>query len=116
MIPSPQQQVGSEQSVSAPSPALVLKVDPQWAWAEYQPDSQRPWGLTWAGHLYRRAAFGAAWPQLQRAVADGPRAAIERLVRPPADALTLEATMDQDEDAVARASGIESLRAGGCDV
>ncbi|MHB8973850.1 MAG: DUF1800 domain-containing protein [Pirellulaceae bacterium] len=111
MILSPQQQVGSTQPVPAQSPAPVLQVDPQWAWAEYQPDAQRPWSLTLTGHLYRRAALGAAWPQLQQAVTDGPRAAIERLVRPPAEAQTLEASMDRDEDAVALASGIESLRA-----
>ncbi|MHB0960149.1 MAG: DUF1800 domain-containing protein [Pirellulaceae bacterium] len=111
MIASRQQQVSSEPPVAGSSTSPVLALDPQWAWAEYQPDAQRPWDLARAGHLYRRATFGASWPQLQQAVAEGPQTTIERLVRPAADVQTLEATMDQDEDAVARASGIESLRA-----
>ncbi len=111
MNPTRQQPTGAEQSGALPSKSPVISVDPQWAWAEYQPDSRRPWDLARAGHLYRRAAWGAGWPQLQRAVADGPQAAVERLVRPPADVQTLEATLDQDEDAVARTSGMESLRA-----
>lgn len=103
--------VWNSQDSAAPARDDVLAVDPKWAWAEYQPDAERPWGLTWAGHLYRRAAWGANWTQLQEAVAAGPRATIERLARPSAAALTDETAMDQDEDAVARASGIEALRA-----
>jgi len=35
-----------------------------------------------AGHLYRRAGFGAAWNELQRALADGPQRTIDRLLHP----------------------------------
>ena len=53
-------------------PAVAEKLtDPEWAWSAYQPDAQRPWNLTQAGHLYRRAAFGANWEQLQRALSNG---------------------------------------------
>jgi uncharacterized protein (DUF1800 family) len=47
-------------------------IDPKWAWAPYQPSADNPWNLKKAGHLYRRAAFGATWTELQTAVADGP--------------------------------------------
>ena len=40
-------------------PPAAGVVDPEWAWAGYEPDEQRPWNLARAGHLYRRAAFGA---------------------------------------------------------
>jgi uncharacterized protein (DUF1800 family) len=104
-------EVWKNQDATTPVGTDVLAVDPQWAWAEYQPDAKRPWGLAWAGHLYRRAAWGATWTQLQDALAEGPRATIDRLVHPPEKSLEAEAVMDQDEDAVARASGIEALRA-----
>jgi uncharacterized protein (DUF1800 family) len=91
--------------------SAVLDVDPQWAWSEFQPDNARPWNLTLAGHLYRRAGFGADSAQLEAALADGPHQAIERLVRPPADVDAEQQAWQQDEEAVGRTSGIEALRA-----
>jgi uncharacterized protein (DUF1800 family) len=34
------------------------QIDPSEAWKPWQPSSADPWGRKWAGHLYRRAAFG----------------------------------------------------------
>ena len=54
-------------------PAVAGKLsEPGWAWAAYQPDARQPWNLALAGHLFRRAAFGAGWDQLQQALSDGP--------------------------------------------
>ena len=39
----------------------VKPLDPAWAWAPFVPDGERPWNLAMAGHLYRRAGFGADW-------------------------------------------------------
>ena len=55
--------------------------DPATAWARYEPDARRPWNLALTGHLYRRAAFGATWDQLQRALRDGPQRTIDGLLR-----------------------------------
>jgi hypothetical protein len=67
-------------------PAIAEKLaDPEWAWSAYHPDSQRPWNLAQAGHLYRRAAFGANWDQLQQALSDGPQRTLDKLLRPRAD-------------------------------
>lgn len=71
--------------------------DPQWAWARYQPDGQRPWNLRWAGHLYRRAGFGATWSQLQRAVDEGPQRSVDRLLQPEAEADAFNQTHDEYE-------------------
>ena len=60
-------------------------VDPAWAWAPYKPDDRRPWNLSRAGHLFRRAAFGAGMPRLKQAVAEGPQRSVDRLFRPEAD-------------------------------
>ncbi len=71
--------------------------DPGWAWAPYEPDEKRPWDLRRAGHLYRRAAFGADWSQLQQALADGPRRAVERLLQPETDAAEFHRRYDRYE-------------------
>ncbi len=64
-------------------PAVAEKLtDPRWAWATYQPDAQRPWNLALAGHLFRRAAFGAGWDQLQQALSDGPQQTVGKMLRP----------------------------------
>jgi uncharacterized protein (DUF1800 family) len=86
--------------------------DPEWAWAEYVPGAERPWSLALAGHLLRRATLGWTWQSLQEAHEAGPAQAVERLVQPPAaDVESFEKTMRRDELAVARASGVDSLRA-----
>jgi len=71
--------------------------DPQWAFAPYVPDAQRPWNLRWAGHLLRRAAFGGGWDELQQTVAAGPQRAIDRLLRPEADVAAFQQAYDGNE-------------------
>jgi uncharacterized protein (DUF1800 family) len=56
------------------------RVDPARAWQPWQPDDNQPWSMRWAGHLFRRAAFGGNLDELQRAVKDGPHATIDRLL------------------------------------
>jgi uncharacterized protein (DUF1800 family) len=51
------------------------------AWEPYQPSEANPWDLKKAGHLYRRAAFGASWPDLEAALKDGPEQTIDRLLQ-----------------------------------
>ncbi|SIO32065.1 Protein of unknown function [Singulisphaera sp. GP187] len=55
-------------------------LDPAEAWAPWTPTANDPWDRKWAGHLYRRAAFGASWPELQAALDSGPAATIDRLL------------------------------------
>src|SRR5437763_1215879 len=57
----------------------LARLDPAREWEPWRPGPDDPWGLKWAGHLYRRAAFGGSWPELQAAVAAGPDAALDRL-------------------------------------
>jgi uncharacterized protein (DUF1800 family) len=56
-------------------------IDPRWAWAAYKPNPDNPWDLKKAGHLHRRAAFGATWAELHAAVADGPDVAVSKLLK-----------------------------------
>ncbi len=82
-------------SESSSGPAL----DPSWAWAAYQPDAARPWDRRRAAHLYRRAAFGASWSELENALRDGPERTLDRLLRPGADAAAFHDRFDQFESA-----------------
>lgn len=52
-------------------------------WSEYAPTESSPWNLRRVVHLHRRAAFAAPWSELQRDLADGPQAAVDRLLAGP---------------------------------
>lgn len=85
--------------------------NPTRAWASYQPDTHSPWDLRGAGHLFRRAGFGASWSQLQQALADGPQKTVDRLLRPAdADAWNRQADVLEDRALDPDAAGVESLR------
>jgi uncharacterized protein (DUF1800 family) len=80
-----------------PEVTAAQQADPAWAWAPYEPDSQRPWTIALAAHLYRRAGFGAGWETLQRALAEGPQRTVDRLVRPDADVQAFNKAFDAHE-------------------
>ena len=82
--------------------------DPRRAWAIYEPDADHPWNLARAGHLYRRAAFGASWDQLQQALSDGPQQTIDKLLRPKGDIAEFNRTYDDYEAAT---GSVDQLRA-----
>ncbi len=56
-------------------------LDRGWAWAPYQPSEQSPWDLKKVGHLYRRAAFGASWPELEAGLQMGPDKTVDALLQ-----------------------------------
>jgi uncharacterized protein (DUF1800 family) len=111
MFATQQSRAKSDAAAASTPPDATTTSDPGWAWSEYQPDDKRPWTLPLVGHLLRRAAFGASWSECQQALEAGPRRTIDLLVRPQGDVAGWERTMSQDEVAVSRASGIETMRA-----
>ena len=50
------------------------------AWERYEPTSEAPWDLRRVVHIHRRAGLGAGWAELQRDLAEGPEAAVTRLL------------------------------------
>ena len=65
----------------APSSLPPLdKVDPVKAWQPWEPTKTDPWNLKWAGHLYRRAAFGGSPVELKTAIKKGHTATIDLLM------------------------------------
>ena len=87
--------------------AQMDRLDPAREWQPWRPGPTDPWGLKWAGHLYRRAAFGGSWPELKAAVKAGPDATIERLFAGGPG----QAEFDQLMDAVAPGRPIPASRA-----
>jgi uncharacterized protein (DUF1800 family) len=57
----------------------LTKLDPAEAWKPWQPDAKQPWDLKWAGHLLRRAAFGASLFELRAAARRGLPATLDLL-------------------------------------
>src|SRR5262245_15251582 len=57
------------------------KVDPARAWQPWQPGEKDPWNLKWAGHLFRRAGFGASLVELREAAKAGHAATMERVLQ-----------------------------------
>ncbi|MBI3411087.1 MAG: DUF1800 domain-containing protein [Planctomycetes bacterium] len=66
-------------------PDTPQAIDPRWAWERYRPTDAAPWDIKRVGHLYRRAAFGASWQELEAALRDGPERTIDNLLRGRAD-------------------------------
>jgi len=56
-------------------------IDPSRAWEPYTPDDARPWDLKKVGHVYRRAAFGATWGELEEGSKLGPDKLIDGLLK-----------------------------------
>ena len=59
---------------------MGIDIDPVWAWEPYRPSAESPWDLKKVGHLYRRAAFGANWSELQTSLQAGPEKTIDTLL------------------------------------
>lgn len=102
---------GREPTLDPAASARLAQVDPAWAWAPYEPAADRPWDLTLAAHLYRRAGFGAGWTELGRALASGPQATLHELLSPPKDLKAFNDTSDDYEAATARSGDVLSFNA-----
>ena len=100
--------LGHNQSKQAHLAETEKLADPKWAWSAYQPDAQRPWNLAQAGHLYRRAAFGATWDQLQQALSDGPQRTLDKLLRPQTDIAAFNRKYDEYESSSGSANALRA--------
>jgi hypothetical protein len=57
------------------------KLDASREWQPWQPDEGNPWNRKWAGHLFRRAAFGATLEELRQAERRGLSATLDLLLK-----------------------------------
>src|SRR5437879_260302 len=72
----------------------LAKVDPAWAWAPFEPTADRPWSRRLAGHLYRRAGFGATSDELNVSAKLDPATAVDLLCSPPPAPADYDQTVD----------------------
>jgi uncharacterized protein (DUF1800 family) len=100
-----------ENSMTATALAPPEKLDPVEAWKPWQPTQKQPWDLKWAGHLYRRAAFGASLPELRQAVKDGPATTLGRLVDGPKDAADTIKVLNETGRLIAQQRSLHDFRA-----
>jgi uncharacterized protein (DUF1800 family) len=89
---------------------MADRIDPRWAWAPYEPGPKSLWDLAKVGHLYRRAAFGATWAELQAGVKDGPAPTIDKLLKG-ADTAAFDRDMKPLADSIAKANNGVQARA-----
>lgn len=59
---------------------MSKSIDPQWAWAPYEPTGDQ-WNHRTAAHLFRRAGFGASVEQIESALKSTPAETVRKLVR-----------------------------------
>jgi hypothetical protein len=86
-------------------------IDPRWAWEPYRPSDKAPWDLRRVGHLYRRAAFGANWNDLQAALKAGPEQTIDGLLKGGPGQDEYDASMKPLADTIAKGNNGQQLRA-----
>ena len=59
---------------------MTNETDTVSVWTPYEPDDDAPWNLPRVVHLHRRVVFGACWSEIQRDLAEGPEAAVSRVL------------------------------------
>jgi uncharacterized protein (DUF1800 family) len=96
--------------MSGPLADSLARVDPGVAWQRWQPTAADPWNLKWAGHLFRRAAFGANESELRQAVQSGFVATLERLLHGQPNAEDNDRFLEKAGAAIAAEGKADSLR------
>ncbi|MBI1914020.1 MAG: DUF1800 domain-containing protein [Planctomycetes bacterium] len=86
------------------------RIDPRWAWEAYRPNDKAPWDLKRAGHLYRRAAFGATPTELQAALKKGPQKAIDDLLAGGPGQDAFDKQTEQLAESIVRVNNGQQLR------
>ena len=86
-------------------------IDPRWAWQPYRPSKEAPWNLQRVGHLYRRAAFGATYAELEAGLKAGPEALITQFLKGGSGQEEFDAEMEPLAQNIARYNDVAHLRA-----
>jgi uncharacterized protein (DUF1800 family) len=86
------------------------KIDPLLAWKPWEPDAKQPWDLKWAGHLYRRAGFGATHEELLNAVHNGLSTTLKSLFEGDPQRAARDRALAKEGVVVARKGDVLDLR------
>ena len=88
----------------------LSKVDPQEAWQPWVPNDRQPWDAKWAGHLERRAGFGASIKEIEHAVQAGFPSTLQTLLIGSPQAVQRLKMMEEIAETFANGEEIQSLR------
>jgi uncharacterized protein (DUF1800 family) len=86
------------------------RIDPAQCWQTWTPDAKDPFDLKWAGHLYRRAAFGGTLTELRDARKRGLKATLDLLLNGQENAEGLVSFLNDEGAKIARRHNIVELR------
>jgi uncharacterized protein (DUF1800 family) len=87
------------------------RLDPVKSWEPWEPTAADPWDLKWAGHLYRRAGFGASLAELRQAVDRGLPATLDEIIKGRSDSASHQQTLTALGTQIARQDDLANLRA-----
>src|SRR5262245_17372409 len=86
------------------------KLDPSDAWKAWEPNAAQPWDLTWAAHLYRRAACSAARSEMHETVKKGFPATRQRMLDGDPQGGERDRFLSENGDKIARRDNASDLR------
>jgi uncharacterized protein (DUF1800 family) len=87
------------------------KLDPAEAWKPWAADAKHSWDLKWAGHLYRRAAFGAMREELGAAMRAGMEKTLDLLFQGTPKQIEEDGRLAKLGESKAQAADPHNLRA-----
>jgi hypothetical protein len=93
-----------------PTAEPLDRLDPADAWRPWEPGPADPFNLKWAGHLYRRAGFGANRAELRAAVDRGLSATVALLLNGEPQASARAALLDSSGESIVRSEDENQLR------
>lgn len=96
--------------MSAPLHRDLKQVDPQTAWQPWTPHAGQPFDAKWAGHLFRRAAFGANPDEIRKAVRNGFDPTLQTLLVGDERAANRLSFLEDTGELIARADEPDALR------
>ncbi len=74
--------------------SMNKNIDPSWAWSPFEPDSDQPWDVGKATHLFRRAGVGADATTISAALKSTPAELVRDLISKHTESTEFSATAD----------------------
>jgi hypothetical protein len=93
-----------------PIPDPPDRIDPSDAWKPWEPGPADPFDLKWAGHLYRRAGFGATRAELRAAVDRGLDATLGLILNGEPQAPQRAVLLESSGESIVRSEDENQLR------
>jgi uncharacterized protein (DUF1800 family) len=83
----------------------------QGPWAPFEPTDKDPWDAARVAHLHRRAGFGATRADATRDLKDGPKASVDRFLKPRALSADEQSILDSLRQGVLETNDADRLKA-----